>query len=95
MMFTIFTPTYNRGYIITQLYESLINQTCKDFEWLVIDDGSTDSTKEIVRRFVEKDQRIHLYINERKQKNKETPVHRQPDAPGFCMALWFCVIARR
>ena len=43
-MITVFTPTYNRAYILPKLYESLCNQTCKDFEWLVVDDGSTDET---------------------------------------------------
>lgn len=43
-MITIFTPTFNRSYIIGRLYESLRRQTCKDFEWLVVDDGSTDDT---------------------------------------------------
>jgi glycosyltransferase involved in cell wall biosynthesis len=42
---TIFTPTYNRGYIIHKLYESLLLQTNFSFEWLVIDDGSTDDTE--------------------------------------------------
>lgn len=44
---TIFTPTYNRAYILPKLYESLCNQTCRDFEWVVVDDGSTDETKEL------------------------------------------------
>ena len=44
-MITIFTPTYNRAYIIGNLYESLKKQTNKDFEWLVVDDGSTDNTE--------------------------------------------------
>ncbi len=44
---TIFTPTYNRGYIIEQLYRSLIRQSSHDFEWLVVDDGSTDNTEEL------------------------------------------------
>ena len=44
MMITVFTPTYNRAYIINRLYDSLKKQTFKDFEWLVIDDGSTDDT---------------------------------------------------
>lgn len=44
MLITVFTPTYNRGYIIDTLYQSLQKQTFKDFEWLVIDDGSTDNT---------------------------------------------------
>ncbi|MED3951884.1 glycosyltransferase family 2 protein [Priestia aryabhattai] len=45
---TVFTPTYNRAYCIHQCYESLKRQTCNDFIWLIIDDGSTDNTKEIV-----------------------------------------------
>jgi glycosyltransferase involved in cell wall biosynthesis len=45
---TIFTPTYNRAYILPKLYESLCQQTCQDFEWLVVDDGSADNTKELV-----------------------------------------------
>ena len=44
---TVFTPTYNRGYIIAKCYESLKNQTFKDFEWVIYDDGSSDNTKEI------------------------------------------------
>lgn len=47
MRITVFTPTFNRGYIIEKLYESLKNQTFKEFEWLVIDDGSNDNTEEI------------------------------------------------
>lgn len=45
---TIFTPTYNRAYILPKLYDSLCEQTCQDFEWLIVDDGSTDHTKELV-----------------------------------------------
>lgn len=48
MTITIFTPTYNRAYILPKLYESLKKQTCKDFEWLIVDDGSTDETEKIV-----------------------------------------------
>lgn len=48
---TIFTPTYNRAYILPELYESLRVQTCKDFEWLVVDDGSTDNTHELVEQW--------------------------------------------
>lgn len=48
---TVFTPTYNRAYILTKCYESLNRQSCKDFEWLIIDDGSTDGTKELVAKW--------------------------------------------
>lgn len=47
LKFTVFTSTFNRGYIIHQLYQSLCNQTFRNFEWLVIDDGSTDNTTEL------------------------------------------------
>ena len=49
---TVFTPTFNRGYILHQCYESLKNQTNKDFEWIIIDDGSTDNTEEIVKKWL-------------------------------------------
>lgn len=45
---TVFTPTYNRAYLLPQLYNSLCRQTSKDFVWLIIDDGSTDTTKALV-----------------------------------------------
>lgn len=45
---TVFTPTYNRAYILGELYHSLQRQTCMDFEWLIVDDGSADDTKALV-----------------------------------------------
>ncbi len=47
MKVTVFTPTYNRAYILENLYSSLQRQTCHAFEWLVVDDGSTDNTGEL------------------------------------------------
>jgi len=46
---TILTPTYNRGHLLPQVFASLQEQTEKDFEWLVIDDGSTDNTEEYMK----------------------------------------------
>jgi len=43
-MITVFTPTYNRKYLIKNLFKSLLKQTNKNFEWVVVDDGSTDDT---------------------------------------------------
>lgn len=45
---TYFTPSYNRAAFLPQAYEALKRQTCKDFVWMIIDDGSTDNTKEVV-----------------------------------------------
>lgn len=45
---TVFTPTYNRAYILGDLYHSLQRQTCMDFEWLIVDDGSADDTEALI-----------------------------------------------
>ena len=49
---TIFTPTYNRAYILGRAYESLKSQTNKEFIWLIIDDGSLDNTEELVKTWI-------------------------------------------
>lgn len=51
-LLTIFTPTYNRVHTLERTYHSLCNQSHKDFEWLIIDDGSTDNTKEVVASWI-------------------------------------------
>ena len=48
---TIFTPTYNRAHTIGRTYESLKKQNCKEFIWLIIDDGSTDNTSKLVEQW--------------------------------------------
>lgn len=50
-MITVFTPTYNRAYILPQLYKSLQAQTMPNFEWLLVDDGSTDNTEALVQKW--------------------------------------------
>ena len=49
---TILTPTYNRAYILPKLYESLTKQTNLQFTWLVVDDGSSDNTEELINDFI-------------------------------------------
>ena len=51
MLITVFTPTYNRVHLLPRLYESLRAQTFHDFEWIIVDDGSTDDTEEVVKSF--------------------------------------------
>ena len=51
-MITIFTPTYNRAYKLPALYNSLLQQTDTNFEWIVVDDGSEDNTAELVNRWI-------------------------------------------
>ncbi|EGJ7506642.1 glycosyltransferase, partial [Escherichia coli] len=47
-MISVLTPTYNRAYTLKRLYESLICQTTKSFQWVVVNDGSNDETESII-----------------------------------------------
>lgn len=51
-LITIITPTYNRDANLSSLYQSLLNQTSNNFEWLIVDDGSTDNTYNVVSTYV-------------------------------------------
>ncbi len=64
---TVFTPAYNRAHTIGRTYKSLCRQTCKDFEWLVIDDGSSDNTKELVEGWIKENKIPIRYIYQQNQ----------------------------
>lgn len=57
---TIFTATYNRGHLIGRLYESLKRQNVCDFEWLIIDDGSQDNTKDLFEKWLNEENRFQI-----------------------------------
>ena len=59
-LLTIFTPAYNRGYTIHKTYESLKRQTNKNFKWLIIDDGSTDNTRELIEKWIKEDNKFEI-----------------------------------
>jgi glycosyltransferase involved in cell wall biosynthesis len=61
-LFTVFTPTYNRAHTLTRVYDCLRAQTDRDFEWLIIDDGSTDGTQELVQSWLEAGQLVIRYV---------------------------------
>ena len=69
---TIFTPTYNRAHLLTRLYHSIQRQTFRDFEWLIVDDGSKDNTAEVVQGFIEDNNQfpIRYYIKENGGKSR-------------------------
>ena len=61
---TIFTPAYNRAHTLPRTYESLCAQDCKDFIWLIVDDGSTDNTSKLVKEWKGKENGFEIqYIN--------------------------------
>lgn len=61
---TVFTPTYNRATSLHRVYESLCLQTYTDFLWIIVDDGSNDNTKEIVKKFQSSSKFKIIYIYE-------------------------------
>ena len=70
-MITVFTSTYNRAYLLPRLYESLKKLTFKDFEWLIVDDGSTDGTRDLVDGWIkEKLLDIRYYYQENGGKHR-------------------------
>lgn len=74
-MITIFTPTYNRAYIIKNLYDSLLSQTNQEFEWLIVDDGSNDNTKSTIEGFIKED-KIQIRYYFKKNGGKHTAINK-------------------
>src|SRR5574344_288734 len=60
-MITVFTPTYNRAKLLLRLYNSLCQQIYSNFEWIIVDDGSTDDTKTVVDRLVNESNQKRLF----------------------------------
>lgn len=64
VFFSVIVPTYNRATLIGDTLQSLLSQTFTSFEILVIDDGSTDNTKEVMERWAKRDERIRYFIKQ-------------------------------
>ncbi len=88
MLLTVFTPTYNRAYTLPNLYSSLCRQSETDFCWLVIDDGSTDDTEEIVKNWIEEN---IISIKYFKQENSGKHVARNRAIEECDTELLMCV----
>ncbi|MDA9894029.1 glycosyltransferase family 2 protein [bacterium] len=85
--FSIILPTFNRGHMIHHAIESVLTQTYKEWELIIVDDGSTDKTKDIIDKFIAKDKRVK-YLH---QKNKERSAARNngiKEAKGD----WICFL---
>ena len=73
--FTVFTSTYNRGYTLFRLYESLKNQGTTDFEWLIVNDGSTDNTHQLVEEWIRKEKEFSIrYLEKENGGNQEQSI---------------------
>ena len=76
-MITVLTPTYNRGYCLEQLYRSLLRQTVRNFEWIIVDDGSDDATGELVLSWINKREvsSIEIYYYKKLRGGKHTALN--------------------
>lgn len=85
---TVFTPTFNRGYILSNLYQSLKRQTNKDFIWLIVDDGSVDDTGNLVHNWIcENNIEIEYIYQENKGKSQA-----HNEAVKRCVTKWFTCV---
>jgi glycosyltransferase involved in cell wall biosynthesis len=83
LTFTVFTPTFNRAHTLPRVYDSLRQQTCRDFEWLIVDNGSTDSTLELVRAW-EREADFSVRYVRQENRGKHISMNRGfTDARGF------------
>lgn len=69
MEVTVFTPTYNRAHTLHRVYNSLMSQTIKDFEWIIVDDGSKDGTTSLVRQWM-KEAKLDIRFIQQTNKGK-------------------------
>lgn len=76
MLVSIFTPTFNRGYIISNLYDSLKRQTTKDFEWIIVDDGSSDNTMDLIYSFMLKESEFNIVLINVKNGGKHRAINK-------------------
>ncbi len=83
---TVFTPAYNRKELLYRLYESLVEQTSKDFEWVIIDDGSTDGTDDMIASI--KEDRFSIIYKKVENGGKHRAINRGLDiAEGEVFAI--------
>ena len=73
---TVFTPTYNRAHTLPRLYNSLVRQSCQDFKWLIIDDGSSDNTRILVDTWRNEQNGFDIVYNYKKNGGMHTAHNR-------------------
>ena len=75
ILITVFTPTYNRAHLLTRLFQTLKQQTISDFEWLIVDDESSDDTATVVQRFREGKNQFAIQYYKQKHGGKHRAIN--------------------
>lgn len=90
---TLFTPTYNRAYILDTLYRSVQRQTFRDFEWIIMDDGSSDNTEELVKEWMNDDNDFPIrFYKVPNGENAEQLIEDWILLKGNCFSSWIPMI---
>lgn len=76
MLLTVFTPTYNREEKIKDLYNSLLNQSCFNFEWVVVDDGSADRTDLLVKKWIDSTDKFKISYYKQENHGKHSAINK-------------------
>lgn len=85
--FTVFTPTYNRAHLLHRAFESLRQQTCRSFEWIIVDDGSADNTEAVVKELQAGSNFPIAYVRQ-SNKGKHVAINRAVrQAAGYFIAI--------
>lgn len=74
-LITVLTPTYNRAKLLPRLYESLCRQTCKNFEWIIVDDGSDDNTEDLIKRKIILCNQFNINYYKKRNGGKHTAIN--------------------
>lgn len=85
---TVFTPTYNRAEYLKKCYQSLIEQTNSDFVWQIVDDGSSDGTKELIESFIQ-EKKIEIDYHWKENGGKASAINYSLDISET--PLWVCL----
>lgn len=88
-MITIMTPTYNRAYILGQAYRSLCEQTSFEFEWIIIDDGSSDGTSDLVNKWIDECKDFHIIYYQQQNGGKHRAIN---NAVQMAQYEWFFIL---
>lgn len=88
-MITIFTPTYNRAHTLQRLFDSLKSQTSKEFEWIIIDDESSDNTENLVKTFIQENPEFLIIYKKQKHGGKHRAINKAVNIAKFD---WFFIV---
>jgi glycosyltransferase involved in cell wall biosynthesis len=89
VLFTVFTPTYNRAHTLGRVYDSLKKQTLQDFEWVIVDDGSSDETRTLIESWLNEPPSFPIRYFYQSNRGKHRAINRGvEEANGFFFIIF-------